>query len=103
DERLADPLGDAAMDLTLEEQRVDDDAAVVDGGVALDLDLAGLGIDLELADMAAIGEIGRGRRESSHGFEADAERGRPAHRRMGAPGDIDERDRAVGAGDGEAA
>ena len=64
---LADALRDAADDLALEQQRVEHGADVVDHAVAHDLDLAGLLVDLELADVAAVGEvlhrrdIGRGR------------------------------------------
>ena len=52
---LAEALGDAAMDLALEPDRVDHRADIVDHGVAIDVDVAGLGIDLDLADMAAVG------------------------------------------------
>ena len=37
-QRLADALGDAAVDLALERQRIDDGADVVDDGVARDSD-----------------------------------------------------------------
>ena len=46
-EGIADALGDAALDLALEDHGVDDAAAVVDDDVALDLDLHGLGVDLD--------------------------------------------------------
>src|SRR6266481_4031598 len=64
---LADALRDAARDLSLQQQRIDDGADVVHDAVAHDLYFAGLLIDLELADVAAVGEIlhrrkiGRGR------------------------------------------
>jgi len=60
-------LRDAARDLSLQQQRIDDGADVVHDAVAHDLHFAGLLIDLELADVAAVGEIlhrrkiGRGR------------------------------------------
>src|SRR5262245_32163421 len=41
-EGLRDSLGDAAVDLAADDHRVDDLAAVVDGDVALEMDLAGL-------------------------------------------------------------
>ena len=56
EQRLADPLGDAAVDLALDDHRVDDGADVVDGPEADDLDAAGLRIDLDLADMGAVAE-----------------------------------------------
>src|SRR5262249_34454122 len=59
--RLADALGDAAVDLALDDHRIDDGADVVDAPEPDDLDAAGVRIDLELADMRAIaeGEAGR--------------------------------------------
>ena len=60
-QRLADALRDAAMHLALDDHRIDDGAEVVDRGPADDLGLAGVGIDLDLADVAAgrEGEVGR--------------------------------------------
>ena len=52
--RLADALRDAAMGLAVDDQRIDAAADVVDRGVAGDLDVAGVGIDLDLADRAAV-------------------------------------------------
>src|SRR5262249_50201460 len=49
-------LYDPAMDLALEQERVDGAAEIVDDGVALDYDGAGIGIDLDLDDVAAVGE-----------------------------------------------
>src|SRR5215472_9354882 len=54
---LADALGDAADDLSLQQQRIDDRADVVHDAVADDLDLAGVLVDLELADVAAVREV----------------------------------------------
>ena len=59
--RLADPLRHAALHLALQQQRVDDHAEIVDDEIAQDRDMPGLGVDLDLADMAAIGK-GRRRR-----------------------------------------
>ena len=60
-QRLADALRDAAMHLALDDHRIDHDAEIVDRGPGHDLGVAGLGVDLDLADMAAgrEGEIGR--------------------------------------------
>ncbi len=49
-ERPADPLRDAALDLALDIARVDRAADVLDRGVAQDLDLARLLVDLDVAD-----------------------------------------------------
>ena len=68
-QRLARALGDAAMGLAVQDQRVHRAADIVDRGVAVDAHHAGLGIDLDLADMPAIGigadaavDVGRHRR-----------------------------------------
>src|SRR5262244_4506298 len=53
---LTNSLYDPAMDLALEKERVDGAAKIVDDGVALDYDGAGIGIDLDLDDVAAVGE-----------------------------------------------
>src|SRR5262245_28068492 len=55
-ESLANALDDPGMDLALEKERVDGAAEIVDDGVALDYDGAGIGIDLDLDDVAAVGE-----------------------------------------------
>src|SRR5262249_26384671 len=55
-ESLANPLYDPAMDLAFEQERVDGAAEIVDDRVALDYDGAGIGIDLDLDDVAAVGE-----------------------------------------------
>ena len=52
-QRLADALRDAAVHLALDDHRIDHDAEVVDRGPAGDLDMAGVGVDLDLADVAA--------------------------------------------------
>jgi len=61
EQRLADALGDAAVDLALDDHRIDHRAEIVDRRPGSDLGVAGLGIDLDLADMTAgrEGEIGR--------------------------------------------
>ena len=52
-QRLAHALGDAAMDLALDDHRIDDVAEIVDRGEIHDLDFAGVGVDLDLADLRA--------------------------------------------------
>jgi hypothetical protein len=56
EKRLADALHDPAMDLSLEQKRVDGAAEIVDDGVAFDGDDTGVGIDLDLDDVAAVGK-----------------------------------------------
>ena len=58
-QRLADALNDAAVQLAGDDQRIDDGAEVVDAGVFHQFGHAGVGIDLDLGDVAAIGK-GRG-------------------------------------------
>ena len=103
EQRLADALHHAAMALALDQQRIDDRAEVVDHGVPHHLDPAGVGIDLDLGDMAAVGE-GR-RRRLVH--VADVERVGHAlgqlHAAAQALGQLHDADAAVGADDGEAA
>ena len=57
-QRLGGALGHAAVDLALEEQRVDHPAGVVAGDVAEVADLAGLGVDLDDGDMGTERERG---------------------------------------------
>ena len=54
-ERLADSLDDAAVQLTLDDQRVDDGAEIIDRDVFHHLDHAGLGVELDFADVASVG------------------------------------------------
>src|SRR5207253_1747340 len=51
EQRLADPLRDGAVDLALDDQRVDDGAAVLDEGVASEPDARRLAIDLDDGDV----------------------------------------------------
>src|SRR5262249_37159312 len=55
-ESLANALHDPTMDLALEQERADGAAEIVDDSVALNYDGAGIGIDLDLDDVAAVGE-----------------------------------------------
>src|SRR6266516_7333714 len=55
-ESLANALDDPAMDLALEQEGVDGAAEIVDDGVALNYHGASIGIDLDLDDVAAVGE-----------------------------------------------
>ena len=60
-QRLADTVGDAAVNLALDDHRIDNNAEVIHGGPGDDLGVAGLRINFDFADVAAggEGEIGR--------------------------------------------
>ena len=55
-ERPADTLHDAAAHLLVDQQRIDDPAAVLHAPVLEKLDHAGLDVDLEPAGLHAVGE-----------------------------------------------
>ena len=69
-QRLARALSDAALNLAVQQHRVDHGADVVDHVVAHDIDDAGVHVDLEFAGVAAIGEILRVRLEHRGGGQA---------------------------------
>ena len=56
EQRLAEALRDAAVHLAFDEHRVHQRAEVVDDAVFRDADMAGVGVDLDLGDVAAVGE-----------------------------------------------
>src|SRR3546814_2018443 len=58
EQRLADLLGDAAVQLAERGRLVDDPPEVVDTGEALDPHLAGVGVDLDLHGVGAVREGG---------------------------------------------
>ena len=63
-ERSADPLGEAAKDLAVDDERIDEDAAVLDDDIVEDLDLAELGVDGDDDRVGRVAEdagIARGR------------------------------------------
>ena len=91
------------MELALDQQRVDHVADIVDRGVADDLDLAGVGVDLDLADVAAV-RIGAFAAREGAGFEqAGLGAARQPRRHERGAGDLDEAYGLIGAGDREAA
>ena len=74
-QRLAGALRDAAVDLAVQQQRIEHGADIVDHAVAHDLDLAGFLVDLEFADVAAVriivdrrGVDGGGEQAGLHAF-----------------------------------
>ena len=56
-ERLSQAHGDAAVQLAMHHHWVEDDAVIIDAGVAFHRDDAGLGVHFHLGDMAAVGVI----------------------------------------------
>src|SRR5207244_9697384 len=55
-ERLPDPLRYSAVQLALDQHRVDHVAVIVDCDIALDLDVAGVRINFDKGDVRAEGE-----------------------------------------------
>src|ERR1700680_3524543 len=51
-------MGDPPMNLALDDHRINVAPDIVDGGILHDFDDTGVRIDLDLADMAAIGKAG---------------------------------------------
>src|SRR6266851_8194213 len=103
-QRLAEPLDDAAVDLPLAQKRVQHVADIVDRAVARERHLAGLAVDLDFADMRARRE---GRRVGRSEIGALGKPGLDILGELrgleGLPRDLVDRERAVGAGDREMA
>jgi hypothetical protein len=99
EQRLPYALRDAALDLTLDQHRLQNVAAIVDRVIGGELDEASVGVDLDLGDMATIGE---GRRHIGGSPCVEILGDDALIREFGGPsGDIEERQLAVGAGDRE--
>ena len=102
-QRLTESLRDAAMDLAFQANRVHHRADIVDHDIADDLERTGIGVDLDLADVAAIGigvvVGGEGSRLVEPAFEA---RRQAAGLERGL-GNIGDANASVGAGDREVA
>ena len=83
DHRLADALGQAAVDLSLDNQRVDEVAGIVHGDELEQPRLAGVLVDLEHRDVAAerVGVVGR--LEERFVAQARLEPRRQRHRHVG--------------------
>ena len=88
-------MRNAALHLALDEQRVDLRAAVVDGDVLVDGDLAGLAVDIDRADVRPerVGEVAR--LEEARRLEAGLDPGRQALRHIRGDGNLGPRDLAV--------
>ena len=103
EQRLPDALGDAAVDLAVDDQRVDGESDVVDCGIADEGGHAGFRVDLDLANVAAVGEARLRHRLVARRRERAAQ----VFRQVGAleccARDLEQADRMIGALDGEAA
>ena len=91
------------MDLAFAQKVIHDLADVVDRGVAGERDEAGFRIDLDLADVAAVGIIRRLGGERARRFEADVELRRQHRRAIERLRHVGELHGAVGADDAERA
>jgi hypothetical protein len=69
EKRLAETLGDAAVNLPLDDHRIDGLPAVVDGDVSQDVDIARPRIDLYHASMSPEGRVEVRRREDRRALE----------------------------------
>src|SRR2546429_95122 len=94
-------LDRAPVDLSLHEHRVPHAPAVADARVARDAHGAGLLVDLDLADLRAVGERDRRRSERRLLAEARLHPLRKLARHVGGARDVGERHAAVGALHGE--
>ena len=95
-QRLADALGDAAVQLAGIEHRVDHPPGVRNSGVAHDLDDARVGIDLHLADLRGARPVPVFRGEPGLRAEPGLETGRQGRRLHRGMRDVGERHRPVG-------
>ena len=85
--RLADALRDPAMDLPVDQKRVEGDAHIVNSDEALHGHGPGFRIHLDFADVAAVGKV-ESRKIRGLALEPDeAELGERPHRRLGSAGD----------------
>src|SRR4029078_134408 len=104
EQNLSKALPDAALDLSLDQERVDERAEVVDRGISYDLGGAGFGIDLDFGNMTTVRE-GGGNRILHHMI--NVERVRCALRQLESAAQsrrqFEQCDRAVRAGDDETA
>ena len=98
---MPEALHDAAVDLALHQHRVDHLAHVIDDRVTNDSHSAGRGIDFDLADVGAVRERDRRRRERRALGEAGLHAGRQLTRLIRRARDLRPRDAAIGARDRE--
>ena len=102
-QRLADALGQAAVNLARDDRRIDEAAGVVDRGEVAQLHPTGLGIDQHDAQLSA-GRIVEVARVVEHGFvETELEAVGIVAAVVRRLGDLGERDATIGACYGEGA
>ena len=98
---LAEPLRDAALDLSFDDHRINDDADVVHAPVAKDMNFAGFAIDLDFASVCAIAPSEIARVIHRAVLEPELHVGRIVGWMVRDTGDLAERHAPVSAGDGE--
>jgi hypothetical protein len=103
EQRLADALSHAAVHLALGQHRIYQSAEVVDRRVAVESDVSRLGVDLDLGDVAAVREGGWRRLGDQRGIEALRQVIRQPSGGTDFGREVEQRDRAIGAGDAERA
>ena len=81
EKRLPDALRNAAMLLAVDDHRIQHLPEIIDHHVAVDRDLTGLRVDLDLDRMRAVRMAWRLGRMTAGAFEPDAEFGHRPHRR----------------------
>ena len=101
-ERNADPLRYAAVDLALDDERIDQPAAILGDGETIDAHLVGFRVDFQRGDVCGR----RGRAEDrivgfGGGEFVAGLRRQPRQVRIDRTRDLAERDRTIGAGDGD--
>ena len=99
DQGLADALGNPAMRLTMQDQRIDGAPDVVHRRVTDDLNLACFGIDLDFTDLRAVGKARDGERLVGDAGEGPLQIPWQVLARDGGRGNLKDADFAIGAGD----
>src|SRR6201981_23449 len=102
-ERLPDALRNAAMLLAVDDHRIQHLPEIINHHVAVDRDLTGLRVDLDLDRMRAVRMAWRLGRMTAGAFEPDAELCHRPHRREGCLRYFNEWNGLVGAGNREGA
>src|SRR5271169_5050006 len=101
--RLPDALRNAAMLLAVDDHRIQHLSEIIDHDVAVDRDLSGLRVDLDLHRMCAVWMAWRLGRMTAGAFEPYPKSGHRPHRREGCLRYFDEWDGLVGASNLEVA
>jgi hypothetical protein len=99
EQRLANSLGNSAVRLTVQDQRVNRAPDIVHCSVVDDFDLAGFGIYFDLADLRAAGEARDRERLVGNAGERSLQLRWQVLAAGGGLGDIEDADLTIGAGD----